>query len=79
MVITYSCASKRIFYVTLVLALLEFQDRVYVQQNSVDNVYNLGLLIFRDHVVHHPVIREKLTSTLLDMVAKERRGEVVDR
>ena len=26
------------------------QDRVYVQQNSVDNVYNLGLILFRDLV-----------------------------
>lgn len=55
------------------------QDRVYVQQNNVDNVYNLGLIIFRDQVVRHPTIRDHLRATLLDMVAKERRGEVVDR
>ena len=29
---------------------LFFQDRVYVQQNGVDNVYNLGLILFRDLV-----------------------------
>lgn len=56
-----------------------FQDRVYVQQHDVENVYNLGLQIFRDHIIHHSLIREKLTGTLLEMVAKERRGEVVDR
>lgn len=55
------------------------QDRVYVQQHDVENVYNLGLMIFRDHIIHHHLIREKLTTTLLDMVSKERRGEVVDR
>lgn len=27
-----------------------YMDRVYVQQNEVDNVYNLGLIIFRDQV-----------------------------
>lgn len=27
-----------------------YMDRVYVQQNDVDNVYNLGLIIFRDQV-----------------------------
>ncbi|KAF6040014.1 CUL3 [Bugula neritina] len=59
--------------------ILMYMDRVYVQQHEVENVYNLGLIIFRDHVIHHHHIREKLTSTLLDMVAKERRGEVVDR
>ena len=52
---------------------------MYVQQNNVDNVYNLGLMIFRDQVVRHPGIRNHLKDTLLDMVAKERRGEVVDR
>ncbi len=56
-----------------------FQDRVFVQQNNVENVYNLGLIIFRDKVVGHPPIRNFLRDTLLDMVAKERRGEVVDR
>ncbi|XP_041357096.1 cullin-3-like [Gigantopelta aegis] len=59
--------------------ILMYMDRVYVQQNSVDNVYNLGLIIFRDKVVRHPVIRDHLKTTLLEMVAKERKGEVVDR
>lgn len=52
---------------------------MYVQQNNVDNVYNLGLKIFRDEVVRHPSICDHLRHTLLEMVAKERRGEVVDR
>lgn len=59
--------------------ILMYMDRVYVQQNNVDNVYNLGLKIFRDEVVRYQTINEHLRHTLLDMVAKERRGEVVDR
>ncbi|XP_074657662.1 cullin-3-A-like [Tubulanus polymorphus] len=59
--------------------ILMYMDRVYVLQNNVDNVYNLGLIIFRDQVVRYPVIRDHLQTTLLEMVAKERRGEVVDR
>uniref|UniRef100_A0A0B7AG79 Cullin family profile domain-containing protein n=2 Tax=Arion vulgaris TaxID=1028688 RepID=A0A0B7AG79_9EUPU len=59
--------------------ILMYMDRVYVQQNNVENVYNLGLIIFRDQVVRHPSIRDHLRSTLLEMVAKERKGEVVDR
>lgn len=31
--------------------ILMYMDRVYVQQNDVDNVYNLGLSIFRDQVL----------------------------
>lgn len=30
--------------------ILMYMDRVYVLQNEVDNVYNLGLIIFRDQV-----------------------------
>lgn len=59
--------------------ILMYMDRVYVQQNNVDNVYNLGLMIFRDQIIRYPVIHGHLRETLLSMVAKERRGEVVDR
>lgn len=31
--------------------ILMYMDRVYVQQHDVDNVYNLGLIIFRDQVI----------------------------
>ncbi|CAN9500899.1 unnamed protein product [Ophioblennius macclurei] len=59
--------------------ILMYMDRVYVQQNNVDNVYNLGLIIFREQVVHHGCIQYHLQQTLLGMIARERRGEVVDR
>uniref|UniRef100_A0A672PAC7 Cullin-3-like n=1 Tax=Sinocyclocheilus grahami TaxID=75366 RepID=A0A672PAC7_SINGR len=59
--------------------ILMYMDRVYVQQNNVENVYNLGLIIFRDQVVRYGCVRDHLKQTLLDMIARERRGEVVDR
>jgi len=59
--------------------ILMYMDRVYVQQNDVDNVYNLGLIIFRDLVVRYGCIRDHLRETLLGLVMRERRGEVVDR
>lgn len=82
--------------------ILMYMDRVYVQQHDVDNVYNLGLIIFRDQVifckrvdlklivngmtldfivqvVRYGCVRDHLRETLLGMVARERRGEVVDR
>ena len=43
------------------------------------NVYDLGLLLFRDEVVHHGSIREHLRRTLLEMVLMERKGEMADR
>ncbi|XP_018902638.1 cullin-3-A isoform X2 [Bemisia tabaci] len=59
--------------------ILMYMDRVYVQQNDVDNVYNLGLIIFRDQVVRYGCIRDHLRDTLLGLVMRERKGEVVDR
>ncbi|XP_018327780.1 cullin-3 isoform X2 [Agrilus planipennis] len=59
--------------------ILMYMDRVYVQQNDVDNVYNLGLIIFRDQVVRFGHVRDHLCDTLLNMVMRERRGEKVDR
>ncbi|XP_068196243.1 cullin-3-like isoform X2 [Antennarius striatus] len=56
-----------------------YMDRVYVQQNNVENVYNLGLIIFRDQVVRYRCIQDHLKRTLMNMIACERKGEVVDR
>ncbi|CAG0912766.1 unnamed protein product [Notodromas monacha] len=59
--------------------ILMYMDRVYVAQNNVQNVFNLGLQIFRDQVVRYGCIRDHLRETLLDLVMRERKGEVVDR
>ena len=39
----------------------------------------ISLCNMKFQVVNHPPIKTHLTSTLLDMVSKERRGEIVDR
>jgi len=59
--------------------ILMYMDRVYVQQNNCENVYNLGLMLFRDKVVRYGGIGDHLRKTLLDMIKKERGGEVIDR
>ena len=59
--------------------ILMYMDRVYVQQNNCENVYNLGLVIFRDMIVRYGSIGNHLRITLLNMIAKERRGEAIDR
>jgi len=59
--------------------ILMYMDRVYVSQCNTDNVYHLGLKIFRDEVILPREICQHLQEILLDLVAKERRGEVVDR
>lgn len=42
-------------------------------------MYNLGLVLFRDEVIHYGRIREHLQSVLLDSIARERAGEVINR
>ena len=43
------------------------------------NVYDLGLLLFRDEVVHHGTVRKHLQRTLMEMVHMERKGVVTNR
>lgn len=59
--------------------ILMYMDRVYVQNYNVEPVYNLGLILFRDTVVRYPQIKDYLRQCLLEMVHKERRGELTDR
>lgn len=59
--------------------ILMYMDRAYVEQNNKQPVYDLGLQLFRDHVVRHNVIQDCLRETLLKLIDKERRGEIVDR
>lgn len=64
---------------TMIRDILMYMDRVYVQQNKLENVYNLGLILFRDSIVRYDCIRDHLREQLLNMVRKERRGELIDR
>lgn len=59
--------------------ILMYMDRVYVQTFNVEPVYNLGLILFRDTVVRYQPVKDHLRQTLLEMVQKERRGELTDR
>ncbi|KAH8325882.1 hypothetical protein KR067_009683 [Drosophila pandora] len=58
--------------------ILMYMDRVYVQQREVDNVYNLGLILFRDQVVRFSEIQKALREKLLGMVMEERHGEAIN-
>ena len=42
-------------------------------------VYDLGLVIFQCNVARNPVIKERLLRTLLDLIHKERTGELINR
>ncbi|KAM9323145.1 cullin-3-B-like [Pholidichthys leucotaenia] len=46
-------------------------DKAYLEQNNVENVYNLGLIMFRDQVVRYSCVRDLLQQTLLGMTARD--------
>mmetsp|Transcript_20563 Transcript_20563/g.61882 ORF Transcript_20563/g.61882 Transcript_20563/m.61882 type:complete len:739 (+) Transcript_20563:362-2578(+) len=59
--------------------ILMYMDRTYVGRHQVVPVHQLGLNLWRDVVVRAPRLQERLSSTLLALVARERAGEIIDR
>eukprot|EP00897_Mesotaenium_endlicherianum_P006218 jgi/Mesen1/5624/ME000282S04776 len=59
--------------------ILMYMDRTYVANQSKTPVHELGLNLWRDHVVRAPRIKDRLLETLLELVHKERTGEVINR
>lgn len=64
---------------TQLLLMLQYMDRIYVKHQNKVPVHQLGLDKWRDVVVRNKKVRERLLTTLLEMVQKERTGEVIDR
>ena len=52
-------------------------DRTYVSHQQKTPVVQLGLELWRDHVVRQKKIAERLLDILLDMVVKERGNELI--
>jgi len=59
--------------------ILMYMDRTYIAQQNKTPVFQLGLELWKQHVVHHPVISRRMLNILLDLINKERSGEVIDR
>ncbi|AAF22918.1 putative cullin; 66460-68733 [Arabidopsis thaliana] len=59
--------------------ILMYMDRTYVSTTKKTHVHELGLHLWRDNVVYSSKIQTRLLNTLLDLVHKERTGEVIDR
>ncbi len=59
--------------------ILMYMDKTYVLPRKKPTLYMLALGLFRETIVYHPNIRERLKDVLLDNVLQERQGFVVDR
>ncbi|GAM26563.1 hypothetical protein SAMD00019534_097380 [Acytostelium subglobosum LB1] len=63
----------------MVRDILMYMDRTYVEQSKIPTVYEMGLILFRNDVVHSKSIKDRLLKTLLSLIQQERTGEMIDR
>ncbi|XP_076891601.1 cullin-3A-like [Bidens hawaiensis] len=59
--------------------ILMYMDRTFIPSTHKTPVHELGLNLWRDNIIHYASIQTRLRNTLLEIVQKERDGEVVDR
>jgi len=63
----------------MVRDILMYMDRTYVEQQRKMKIYDFGLILFRDYIARHSAVKERLRFILLDAVAKERDGQIVEQ
>ena len=59
--------------------ILMYMDRTYIPSAQKTPVYELGLNLWRDNIVHSSKIQTRLRTTLLELILRERSGEVINR
>lgn len=59
--------------------ILMYMDKTYVGRHKKVHIYQLGLNLWRDRVVRAPILRGRISSTLLAAVTRERNGDMIDR
>ncbi len=57
----------------------QYMDRIYVKHQNKAPVTQLGLELWRDCVVRRRGIRDRMLGMLLDLIHRERTGDIVDR
>ncbi|BDA49097.1 Cullin-3 [Coccomyxa sp. Obi] len=63
----------------MVRDILMYMDRIYVKHQNKAPVTQLGLDLWRDCVVRRRGIRERMLAMLLDLIHRERTGDIIDR
>ncbi|KAL3511134.1 hypothetical protein ACH5RR_030535 [Cinchona calisaya] len=59
--------------------ILMYMDRTFIPSNHKTPVHELGLNLWRDNVIHSSKIQIRLLNTLLELIRRERTGEVINR
>ncbi|KAL3636262.1 Cullin-3A [Castilleja foliolosa] len=59
--------------------ILMYMDRTFITNAHKTPVHELGLNLWRDNVVHSQKIQSRLLNMILELILKERTGEVINR
>ena len=59
--------------------ILMYMDRTFIPSSHKTPVHELGLNLWRDVVIHSSKTQARLKDTLLELVLRERNGEVINR
>ncbi|XP_024977317.1 cullin-3A-like isoform X2 [Cynara cardunculus var. scolymus] len=59
--------------------ILMYMDRTFIPSTHKTPVHELGLNLWRDNIIHSSNIQIRLKDTLLEIVQRERGGEVINR
>ncbi|XP_059506456.1 cullin-4A-like isoform X2 [Stegostoma tigrinum] len=67
-------------YQIMIRSIFLFLDRTYVLQSSMlPSIWDIGLELFRTHVINDRIVQTKTIDGILLLIQKERNGEAVDR
>ncbi|XP_046995069.1 cullin-4A [Schistocerca americana] len=64
----------------MVRSIFLYLDRTYVLQNpTIHSIWDMGLDLFRQHIVLNTLVQTRTVEGLLMLIEKERQGDTVDR
>lgn len=64
----------------MIRSIFLYLDRTYVLQNAlIHSIWDMGLDMFRSHIVMNSLVQTRTVDGLLMLIEKERQGDTVDR
>lgn len=64
----------------MIRSIFLYLDRTYVLQSpSIFSIWDMGLELFRRHIILNPVVQNRTVDGLLMLIEQERQGDAVDR
>ncbi|XP_065350681.1 cullin-3-B-like [Cloeon dipterum] len=64
---------------SMIRDILLYLDCVFVPEHYLGDIFDVGVVIFKEKIIDHPDINENFVRCVLEMVANDRAGSVVDK